>query len=599
MKSKIKTLVIAPYRGLAELTTSLKNDLPDFDITVMQLDLSEVLPMIGQIDKEGYDLIISRGGTAKLLRKHSALPVIDIHVSGYDVLRTLVLVKDYKVNMEIIGFANIIEGFVSVSSIMNIDIPVTVTSDEDEVNATLSKARDKGVKIILGDNSTVSRAAQYGIQGVLITSGKEAVLEAFSQARHIHHIAQSYYAINETYENLFNFLDVGISVIDKNGMLRFANSAFRDLFKLPPSEYKDKSLFDSFSYFRQMIEDMDHGMVYDDRVTLMDPGKKFAIEGGKIAHNHNKEQYYIKVSEARMNETELAVIYLDDHVDSFPSLLVEGRDAEAQIVNPELSNFEYPLALFGEKGSGRRLFANALRRRTNERMIELIISKVSDCNIEIMCGLLRNTDKHTITYIHGIENVDASCQKALYKVLSESSAKVIFAFEKDPKALADSGILERRLYDKFKQHTICIPPLRERPQDLEGLIKSFLIQYNIRYGKQIVGVRPEVLSALSSYGWTGNFYELKETIKQFVKHTDGQYIEEGVLPLLLEKHKGSKDRKENPANNNINLNQTLDEIERDIIMAVLEEEQMNQTRAAKRLGINRSTLWRKIKQGGE
>ncbi|WP_410512252.1 PrpR N-terminal domain-containing protein [Paenibacillus sp. BR2-3] len=599
MRMKIKVLVIAPYTGLVELTTSLKEDLGDFDITVLQSDLSEVLPMIGYWEKEGYDLMISRGGTAKLLRKHSSLPIVEIPVSGYDILRMLVLVKDYKVKMELIGFPNIIDGFVSVSSIMNINIPFSVTQNENEVNDALVRARDNGVKVVLGDNSTVGKAAQYGIQGILITSGKESVLEAFAQAKHIHQLAQSYYAINETYESLIDFLDEGIAVIDNKGMFQFANSAFLKMFKLPPPEPKDRSLFDTFPFFKRMVEDMNHGMVYDDRVTLMDPGMKFSIVGGKINYSHNKEHYYIKVSEARSNDSELTVIYWDDHFDSYPPLLAEARDADGKVVNPGLGGFEFPLTLFGEKGSGTRLFAGAVRRGNSGQLIELNISSVSDSSFDAIRGLLNNLADHTIIYIHGIENAELSFQKALYKVLLECPVKVMFAFEKEPRTLADSGALERQLYDKLKNNTVFSPPLRERLQDLEGLVRSFIIQYNVRFGKQIVGVRPEVLSALSSHNWTGNLLELQETIRQFVKDTDGEYIEEDVLPIPMKKLPNPKSGVENAEGNKINLNQTLDEIERDIIRTVLEEEQMNQTRAAKRLGINRSTLWRKIKQGEE
>lgn len=594
---KIKALVIAPYQGLVELTTSLKSELQDFDIHVIQSDLSEVLPLIGQMEKEGYDLIISRGGTAKLLRHHSTLPVIEIQVSGYDILRTLVLVKDSKVKMQVIGFQNIIDGFVSVSSIMNIDIPATVITQESEVDGALASAREQGVKVVLGDTVTAGKAAEYGIQGVLITSGKESVLEAFAQAKHIHHIAQSYYAINETYENLMNFLDVGISVIDKNGVPQFANRAFRKLLKLP-IELKDRTLFDGFPFLKHMIEDLDRGIVYDHRVMLMDPGKTFVIEGGKIDYKHNQEHYYIKVSEAQetAGEGEIVVIYREDLMDSFPPLLVEGTDAGAQTVNPEQAHFEFPLALYGEKGSGKRLFAEAIRRRNDENLVELHIAKVTDLSFETLCGILQNLAEDTIAYIQGINQAGISFQRALVKMLPKLSVKAVFAFEDEPQALAGAGVLEPHLYDTFKPQTIFIPPLRAKLHDLEGMIRSFIIQYNERLGKQIVGIRPEVLAALHRHDWTGNLIELQEIIKQFMMHTNGEYISEDVLPLLTEKRVLQNGKTADKGANPINLHQTLDEIERDIIMAVLEQEQMNQTRAAKRLGINRSTLWRKIKQ---
>ncbi len=88
-------------------------------------------------------------------------------------------------------------------------------------------------------------------------------------------------------------------------------------------------------------------------------------------------------------------------------------------------------------------------------------------------------------------------------------------------------------------------------------------------------------------------------ISQFVKHTDGSYISGEVLPYLIETQGRANRIAKSDALQSLNLNQTLDDIESDIIRIVLEEENNNQSNAAKRLGINRSTLWRKLKDQEE
>jgi propionate catabolism operon transcriptional regulator len=122
--------------------------------------------------------------------------------------------------------------------------------------------------------------------------------------------------------------------------------------------------------------------------------------------------------------------------------------------------------------------------------------------------------------------------------------------------------------------------------------------YNERYGKQIVGLRPEVMQALRAHPWRGNLFELKDTIERFVKQSDGEYVEMEVLPLPEQAgwEAGPGQEAGNEQKTGIDLNKTLVEIEKDVIRLVLERENNNQSSAAKRLGINRSTLWRKIKQ---
>lgn len=592
---KIKALVIAPYPGLVELTTSLKDELQDFDVDIIQSDLSEVLPILEQIEKGDYDLLISRGGTAQLLRDHSSLPVVEIQVSGYDILRMLVLVKDYKVNMEVIGFKNIIDGFVSVSNIMNIDIPVTVIAHEDEVNGILERAKDSGVKLVLGDTVTTRKAAEYGIQGVLITSGKESVFEAFEQAKHIFRVMKPYNTIKETYENLINDLDIGVCVLNGSGALQFANEAFRKILK-PPIELKDRTLFDSFPFLKYAIETMAYGTVFDHRVSLMDPGKTFVLEGRKIDYKHNKDHYYLKISENQTTDHEVAVIYHDESTNHYYPLLVLGKDVNDQAVNPESDHFEFPLALYGEKGSGKRYFGEAIRRRYFDKMIELTIARTSDYSVEAIGNILENSAEDTLVYIGGASHGSLSFQKALCKMLPTLRAKVIFAFDDSLEALFNSGLLEQSFYERMNSNKIFIPSLRTRFHDLESMVRSLIIYYNERLGKQIVGIRPEVLAALQNHDWSKNLIELQETIKQFIIYTTGEYITEEVLPLLNEVNLDTHRLASKSSRALINLNQTLEEIERDVIMAVLEEEQMNQSRAARRLGINRTTLWRKIKQ---
>ena len=147
-------------------------------------------------------------------------------------MRMLSLMNNYRTSIAMIGFPNIIESFVSVSELMNIPFSYIAIHHEDEADKVLWKAKADGVKVIVGDTVTVKKAGEHGLQGVLITSGRESVLEAFAQAKNIYKITQTYKRERLMYESMLNHISTGYAAITKTGMIRFANAAFRRLFGL-------------------------------------------------------------------------------------------------------------------------------------------------------------------------------------------------------------------------------------------------------------------------------------------------------------------------------------------------------------------------------
>ena len=133
-----------------------------------------------------------------------------------------------------------------------------------------------------------------------------------------------------------------------------------------------------------------------------------------------------------------------------------------------------------------------------------------------------------------------------------------------------------------------MPTLKERNEDLGELIRLFVSIFNAQFGKQVVGIKEEALEYLRNFSWTENVKQLKSVVKDLVNASYGDYIDSQVIDSL------SLDNSMVKKGSEIDLTKSLEEIEREVILKVLKEENMNQTKAAKRLGINRTTLWRKI-----
>jgi DNA-binding NtrC family response regulator len=144
------------------------------------------------------------------------------------------------------------------------------------------------------------------------------------------------------------------------------------------------------------------------------------------------------------------------------------------------------------------------------------------------------------------------------------------------------------LYEELAKLTIELPLLNDRIEDIENLTRLFIHDFNTLYGKQIVGIRKDSIDILKQYNWRGNINQLKQVIGESVLLANQPFIEKDLIQHVMQSDQINKDHEK------IDLSGTLEEIEKRIIQRVWLEEGMNQTNTAKRLGINRTTLWRKL-----
>ncbi|WP_159881918.1 PrpR N-terminal domain-containing protein [Paenibacillus puerhi] len=596
----IQALLIAPYKGLLELTSHLKPELHDFQVTMVQADLSEVLPMLGKIESGGYDVIISRGGTARLLRRHTQVPVVEIPISGYDIIRILTLLKDCGVRVEMIGFRSVIEGFMAVSGILSIDIHYTVISDESEVDRALAEAQAAGTGIVVGDAVTLRKAREHGLEGMLITSGRESLLDAFAQARQVRAIAQRFRRTCAMYEELLDTVEEGFAVLDGQARLHYANASFRRLYGLEGQDLDPDAWTSRHPWMTEVAKCLSQGIIFDEAMPIRDVSPPRALYAGPLAAEGGQDLYFLRTG-VRGGRREEASVRMTAVSGMFPSPWLPAHAAFGDAQPANVLGARERLALCGEPGTGKRLWTEAACQADGRTglLLELRLQKPGEQSLKRLRQMALLADESTTLLLSGLAGLEAAHQRTIAAMLGETSAACVLAFEQEPSLLAEEGRLEPVLYELFGERVIRLQPLRERREELEGLIRMLITKANEATGRQIVGMQPEVHEALKGYSWPRNLLELAETVEAFVTQAEGDYIDGKALAQLgLEGRagRGSEYGEKQPGTGHVNLNQTLKDIERDVIMAVLEEEQMNQSKAAKRLGINRATLWRKLKQ---
>ncbi|MEK6480812.1 sigma-54 dependent transcriptional regulator [Catalinimonas sp. 4WD22] len=172
----------------------------------------------------------------------------------------------------------------------------------------------------------------------------------------------------------------------------------------------------------------------------------------------------------------------------------------------------------------------------------------------------------------------------------------------------DNSEFRRDLYYRLSTFAIELPPLRQRPDDLEMIAFHFLKSYAEQVGKEILRIEPEFMYYLRKYNWPGNIRELKNVIERAVILSDGRELTVDTLPneVLAASHREVQSpRNEVMQEENVYSNSTMESSEDNIDLKTVEQEHIlrvltmvngNKSEAAKRLDIGLATLYRKLKE---
>ncbi len=592
----MKVLVVAPYHGLGELIKQMTSQYGQLEVTVVIADMKESLDQIRSFGRDGYDAVISRGGTARLLARHSKIPVVEIQVSGFDVLRMLTLMKDYQAKLRLIGFPNIIQSFVSVSNLLDYDFPYTVIDNENEVENAIAAAKADGVQVIVGDTVTVRLANELGMQGVLITSGRESVAEAFRTAELICRSLEEHKKMSRIYERVIQEGERETAVLDSSLNVLLATEGIKSLWGGAPSGDRLPYRLEPTGFLGELLAEAGADIRENGPLTVYEPVQRMILVARLLNLEDGADLYLLTLNSSDEHAAGVRIIYPYRDLESFPSLL-QATGTMDQALRKAKKQLEQgsPVAVYGEQGTGRRIFAGALASLFDKdmRLTEIEVRSGEEAAFRRTCHLISKTKPDSLLHIRGFQHFSPARQRKLADLLKTGKFKLLFSFDEHPKQLKGESRVDARVLEWMGTDAVRLLPLLERPEELEELVRAFLSLFNEKYGKQIVGIRPDAWKLLREKAWKGNLIELRDTMDVSVREAEGEYI--GPNDVELSAGRAPYPPAGAAGMPVFDLNQSLEQIERDVIRYVLEEEDMNQSKAAKRLKINRATLWRKLK----
>ena len=194
------------------------------------------------------------------------------------------------------------------------------------------------------------------------------------------------------------------------------------------------------------------------------------------------------------------------------------------------------------------------------------------CNISdtMQMKLMRAVQAQTITRVGGIKPISID-------------VRFVVATNRNIEEMISAGQFRHDLYHRLNVVKIIMPPLREREADLELLIEHFIHEFKERYQREINGFDQVSMAKLKQYSWPGNIRELRNLIERHIALADGPVLR--IDQTLIGNSTGEGIDADSP---------TLEELEKRYIMKTLDSCNGNKEQTASQLGINKSTLWRKL-----
>ena len=336
-----------------------------------------------------------------------------------------------------------------------------------------------------------------------------------------------------------------------------------------------------------------------------------------------------------------------------PARIEHGTDPLAAIVgtDPKLrralelaraaSRVRSTTLIQGETGTGKSTLARAIHEsgpRAGKPFVELACGSIPEALLESeLFGHVKGAFTGAIAdkkgrflaanggtlFLDEINAASTTMQVKLLRVLQERAfepvgsddtievdVRVIVASNQPLERLVDEGRFTPDLFYRVHVLPIDMPPLRDRTTDLERLAMHFLAIKSAEVGRTILGFSPDAVAALRRHAWPGNVRELENAVERATVLCEGAWIETGHLPervtgvgraaLELSPPVDSRtiDEAPRPIDSARRLSEQMRDPERAALIAALEHHAWNRSKAAKALGIDRTTLYRKMRDFG-
>ncbi len=623
----MRILLIAPYqecKSLADEVFAQNND------AGLQL---ESLHAVGvKVVEElclDYDAVIARGATAIALRSLlKDTPIIDLPITGYDIVRTVDRCKRNcgSHHIAIMGSSNMIYGVQSIADILDIRIETYIVSKEDDAEQAVLSAKLLGVSAVISGAMAGQIARRHNLCVELIETGKEAILQALDEAIRAAKQAGQTQEVAERVKAILDYAYEGIVAVDEKGEITVFNKTAEQITSVIAEDAIGKQVRDVIANTGLLrvlatgkdelgeLENINGNMVAKNRAPVK-IGEKTVGAIATFQKVSKLQEFEGKIRE-KIYSKGLAAKY------TFNDIIGKSNQLRQLIeITRKFSRVDSNVLIIGETGAGKELISQSCHNaslRKHGPFVAVNCAALPENLLESELfgyvegaftgavkggkpGLFELAHKGTI-FLDEISEIPLKLQGRLLRVLQEREimrlghdrlipidVRVISATNQDLKRLATEGKFRLDLLYRLDVLQITVPPLRDRKEDILELAFHFIKFFSRKCRKNVHKMSNGAQDLLRDYSWPGNVRELCNICERLVVLSDSEEILTADIARIL------KPNESIPAAISL-LKSVVKPKNLDLLQVeeALRLAEGNKAQAAKLLGISRTTLWRKI-----
>lgn len=596
-KEKYRILAVAPFKGFYDFFLQETRRRNDIAADIYSATLRETKDLIETLDLKKYEVIICRGRSGRLIKELSPIPVINVDFSSFDILRALQLAMlSVQKKVAFVSYFDLRDNIHFLCELLKYKIEILIPpppKTNEEMEELMNHLYyDEHIQLFIGDGACVHCAKDLNADSVLVTTGPESMKKAVSDAVELCEMRRSIIAENHFYETVIKRSTLPLAIFNSNKELVYSG--------LFTSGYKEN--------IHEELRNRIPKLQLHDQIKFIVTSSEYSWKAsGEILHCEDDTYYLFHVADSiptvfAQSEFWHSVEY--DTAKSFLPLIAGNSLYEDYWQKAQsIMHGKTPVVICGSPGSGRTSFSYALYASSayrNNPLIEIdcyhLNEKQSDKLFTDERSPLFEND-YTILFKNLNSLSDSLQNKFCYyfeNLELTSRNKIICTFTGNIGDLIGSNQFSQNLSYIISGFTLQLPSLNSRPELIIPIARSFFNELNQEFPIQLVGFEPEALKMLEEHQWEFGIAQFQAVLKQLAIQSNSQFITaENVRSLLTSLTPSDMAA---AAKTSLDLQKPLQDIIKDVITRVLEEEDMNQTKAARRLGISRSTLWKRLQE---
>lgn len=625
-------VIVAPIKSMPELAQQVIESYGYSGVEVLRGNMREGLESARLAIMEGAEVIISRGGTYEMIKAHTDLPVVEVKVTAFDLIESFREAKqaDSGGLIGVIGYPNVIVGADVIAEVMGLKTVLFEITSKSDIAAEVERQVGLGIRVFVGDGNVESAVAKYKLTTILVKSGSQAIRNAIQEAEGILCAARQEKEKAQQFATIIDFVHDGIIAINNQGVVTVFNSASEKIIGQDRQDALGRTitdvipetrLFNILETKRPEIGDIQRlsndKIIATNRVPVIVDG---AIRGAVATYQDITEVQRLEQKiRIRLSEKGFVAQYKFSDIVHQSTVMAECIGTAHKFSGNDAS-----VLISGPTGVGKELFAQGIHnssRRKNSPFVAINCAALPEALIESelfgyvegsftgaakkgKAGLFEMAHGGTI-FLDEISELPMVLQGRLLRVLQEKEVmrigdsklvpvdvRVICASNRDLREMVGQKLFRGDLYFRIAILSLYIPPLSDRLEDVEILSSYFVKESALRYRKGKMTLGPEALAFLRSYVYEGNVRELQGMIERAVVVCESKVIAVADL-VAMQDHRGPEQSDGRGAF--FPEGQTLKEMEDSYIKHVFKETNGSLKATSTILGIDRTTLWRRIK----